>query len=60
MARPPRLLRALGGAAERFRLYREATVAAVLRPLQAEISMRTRVLDFLGVGFPSLRPPAAR
>ncbi len=41
-------------AAERFRLYREATVATVLhRPrFEAEISMRTRVLDFLGAGLP--------
>lgn len=41
-------------AAERFGLYREATVAAVLhRPrFEAEISMRTRVLDFLGAGLP--------
>lgn len=39
---------------ERFTLYREATVAAALhRPrFEAEISMRTRVLDFLGAGLP--------
>ncbi len=41
-------------AEERFALYREATVAAVLhRPrFEAEISMRTRVLDYLGAGLP--------
>lgn len=41
-------------AGERFGLYREATVAAVLhRPrFEAEISMRTRVLDFLAAGLP--------
>jgi glycosyltransferase involved in cell wall biosynthesis len=41
-------------AEERFTLYREATVAVVLhRPrFEAEISMRTRVLDFLGAGLP--------
>ena len=41
-------------AEERFALYREATVATVLhRPrFEAEISMRTRVLDFLGAGLP--------
>ncbi len=41
-------------AEERFGLYREATVAAVLhRPrFEAEISLRTRVLDFLGAGLP--------
>ena len=38
----------------RFDLYREATVAAVLHRsrFEAEISMRTRVLDFLGAGLP--------
>ena len=38
----------------RFGLYREATVAVVLhRPrFEAEISLRTRVLDFLGAGLP--------
>lgn len=41
-------------AGERFALYREATAAVVLhRPrFEAEISMRTRVLDFLGAGLP--------
>jgi glycosyltransferase involved in cell wall biosynthesis len=41
-------------AESRFGLYRESTVAAVLhRPrFEAEISMRTRVLDFLGAGLP--------
>ncbi len=41
-------------AGERFGLYRESTVAVVLhRPrFEAEISMRTRVLDFLGAGLP--------
>jgi len=39
---------------QRARLVREATVAAVLhRPrFEAEISLRTRVLDFLGAGLP--------
>ena len=43
-----------GAAENRFALYREATVAAVLhRPrFEAEISMRTRVLDFLAAGLP--------
>ncbi|MEO8196474.1 MAG: glycosyltransferase family 4 protein [Thermoanaerobaculia bacterium] len=37
---------------ERFNLYREATVAVVLHRarFEAEISLRTRVLDFLGAG----------
>ena len=41
-------------AEKRFGLYREATVAVVLhRPrFEAEISLRTRVLDFLGAGLP--------
>ena len=41
-------------AGERFQLYRESTVAVVLhrRRFEAEISMRTRVLDFLGAGLP--------
>jgi glycosyltransferase involved in cell wall biosynthesis len=41
-------------AEERFALYGEATVAVVLhRPrFEAEISLRTRVLDFLGAGLP--------
>jgi glycosyltransferase involved in cell wall biosynthesis len=41
-------------AERRFALYREATVAVVLhRPrFEAEISLRTRVLDFLGAGLP--------
>ncbi len=41
-------------AGRRFGLYREATIAAVLhRPrFEAEISMRTRVLDYLGAGLP--------
>ncbi len=41
-------------AERRFGLYREATVAVVLhRPrFEAEISLRTRVLDFLGAGLP--------
>ncbi|MEO7794122.1 MAG: glycosyltransferase family 4 protein [Thermoanaerobaculia bacterium] len=39
---------------ERFNLYREATVAVVLHRarFEAEISMRTRILDFLGAGLP--------
>ena len=41
-------------AGERFQLYREATVAIALHRsrFEAEISMRTRVLDFLGAGLP--------
>lgn len=41
-------------AQKRFELYREATIATVLhRPrFEAEISLRTRVLEFLGAGLP--------
>lgn len=41
-------------AGKRFELYREATVAVVLHRsrFEAEISLRTRVLDFLGAGLP--------